>query len=384
MHSTMGRKRWVRIALAVITILMVGGAVAYQIAVRILKDKVVEALGPGSEVEDIQVGWSGVVMRGLRIRGPQGWPAPDALRAEQVNVVPSLFDLLGGEVRIRSIALEKPYLSALRAKEGQLRVVPTLRDRPMAEAVGSAPSVTAPPAHIATITLHDGVMELFDATVAQPPLKIRLEQLQGSLRNVIVPALTGRSDFDLTGILKGLRQDGRIKIGGWAEAATKDSTVKTELRGVDLVVLQPYLSKAAEVRVKKGTLDLDIQSDVRKNRLRAPGKMTIAELEFASSQGMADTFMGVPRGAVLAFLKDKGNRITMSFVIEGDIDHPQFSLNEAFARRMAASMAEGLGVSIQGVGTGVGVLGRKGSEAVGGAAKGIGEAIGGLFRGQKR
>lgn len=377
------RKKWGWIILAMLLVLVVGGAVGYRIAVGILKGKVVEALGPGSEIQDIQVGWSGVVVRGLRIKGPQGWPAQDALRTERVTIVPSLLDLLSGEIRVRSVTIEKPYLSALRAKDGKLRVVPTLLERPAAKGEGGT-RVAAPPVHIATITLRDGVVEFFDATVAQPPLKLRLEQLQASVRNALVPALTGKSDFDLTGILKGVRQDGRIKVGGWAEGATKDSTVKTELRGADLVALQPYLSRAAEVRVQKGLLDLDIQSDVRKNRLRAPGRIAIAGLEFAPSQGMMGTFMGVPRGAVMAFLKDKGNRIAMDFIIEGDINNPQFSLNEAFSTRMAASMAETLGVSIQGVAEGVGVLGRKGAEAMGGTAKGIGDAIGGLFGVQKK
>jgi hypothetical protein len=232
---------------------------------------------------------------------------------------------------------------------------------------------------ISKITLQDGVVELYDATVAQPPLKVRIEQLQATVRNIHVPALTGKSEFTLTGVLKGVHADGRIRIGGWAEVASKDSTVKTEIRGADLVALQPYLSKAAEVRVRTGTLDLDIQSEVRKNRLQAPGKITITNLEFAPSQGVSDTFMGIPRGAVLAFLKSKDNRIAVNFVIEGDINNPQFSVNEALATRMAASMAETLGVSIRGVAEGVGSLGRKGVEAIGGTAKGIGSAIGGLF-----
>jgi hypothetical protein len=377
------RKKWGGICLALFLVLVVGGAVGYRIAVGILKGKVVEALGPGSEIQDVQVGWSGVVVRGLHIKGPQGWPGQDALRAEQVTIVPSLLDLLSGEIQVRSVTIEKPYLSALRAKDGKLRVVPTLLERPAFRGEGGT-RIAAPPVRIATITLRDGVVEFFDATVAKPPLKLRLEQLQASVRNACVPALTGKSDFDLTGILKGVRQDGRIKVGGWAEGATRDSMVKTELRGVDLVALQPYLSTAAEVRVQKGLLDLDIQSEVRKNRLRAPGRIAIAGLELAPSQGMMGTFMGVPRGAVLALLKDKGNRIAMDFTIEGDITNPKFSLNEAFSVRMAASMAKTLGVSIQGVAEGVGVLGRKGAEAVGGTAKGIGDAIGGLFGAQKK
>ena len=61
------------------------------------------------------------------------------------------------------------------------------------------------------------VVELFDPTVTHPPFKIRLEQLQTSVRNLLVPALSGKSEFDLSGILKGVRQGGRVTIDGWAE-----------------------------------------------------------------------------------------------------------------------------------------------------------------------
>jgi hypothetical protein len=232
--------------------------------------------------------------------------------------------------------------------------------------------------------VEDGVAELFDATVAQPPVKIRLERIQGTVRNVIVPSLKGKSQFDLTAVVKGVRRDGRGSLAGWAEVASKDSSVKTELRSVDLVALQPYLAKAAETRIQKGSLDLDLQSEVSKNHVRAPGKAVISDLEFSPAKGALDTFMGVPRTAVVGFLKDKDKKIAVNFVIEGDINNPQFSLQEAFATRMAVGMAEILGLSIRGVAEGVGTLGRKGVETAGEAAKGLGGALQGLLGGQKK
>lgn len=65
-------------------------------------------------------------------------------------------------------------------------------------------------------TDHGGVGR-FDPTVAHPPLKIRLEQLQASVRNLLVPASSAKSRFALSGIRKGPRPDGRVKIGDWAE-----------------------------------------------------------------------------------------------------------------------------------------------------------------------
>jgi hypothetical protein len=376
-------KRWGIISLVLVLVLLVGGAVGLRSAAGYLKGRVIEALGAGSEVADIRVGWSGVIVSGLRLKAPQGWPAADSLRADRVVIAPSLRGLLSGEVRIGSIAIAKPYLSALRARDGTFRVVPTLLERPPGTGKEVAPAAV-PPVSIGKITVEDGVAELFDATVAQPPLKIRLEQLQATVRDVLVPTLADKSAFELTGIVAGVRRNGRVTATGWAVGATRDSHVAITLRGADLVSLQPYLSAAGEVRVTRGFMDLDLQSDVRKNRLRAPGKVTIAQLEFAPAQGAKDTFVGVPRGAVLAFLKGKDDKIAVNFLLEGDLGNPRFSLNEAFATRMASAMAEGLGVSIRGVAEGAGALSRLGGSAVQETMKGVGVALGGLFGGPKR
>lgn len=366
-------RKWGLIALVVFLVLIVGGIVGFRVGIDILKGKVIEALGPDSEIREIRVGWSSMEVEGLRIKGQKGWPAVDELRAEHVTIAPSLRSVLSGRYRVHSITIVKPYLSALRTKDGQLQVVPSLL-------VASSLSAVI----IGRITLQDGVVELFDTTVARTPLKIRLEQIQATVRDVVVPALKGRSQFDLTGVVKGVQRDGRANIAGWTEIATKDSSVKTQLRSVDLVALQPYLIKAHETGVQKGTLDLDLESDVSKNRLKAPGKVTISDLELAPAKGVFGTFMGVSRSAVVAFLKNKGNKITVNFVLEGDINNPHFSLNETLSTRVAFSLAETLGVSLGGVAKGVGTLGTKGMEAAGQAAKGAGGALQRLFGGSKK
>jgi hypothetical protein len=95
------------------------------------------------------------------------------------------------------------------------------------------------------------------------------------------------------------------------------------------------------------------------------------------------TFMGVPREAVLTFLKDKGNSITLDFVLEGDINNPKFSLNEAISTRMAVSMADFLKVSIGGVAKGAAAMGKEGVDAAAGVVKGVGRTLQGLL-GNKR
>jgi hypothetical protein len=104
------RKRFTLIALAVVVVLAVGAIVVFHVPVRVLKGKVVQVLGPNTDVADIRLGWSSVTVTGLRIKGPSGWPATDALRAERVVLVPTLRSLLSRQYQVRSVRIVKPYL----------------------------------------------------------------------------------------------------------------------------------------------------------------------------------------------------------------------------------------------------------------------------------
>ena len=350
---TAGRsRRWGRIALVVLAVLIAGGIVAFRVAVGVLKGKVVEALGSESEIADLRVGWFSVDVEGLRIEGPRGWPAADAFRSERVAIVPSLRGVLSGELRVHSITIERPYLSALRTEDGQLQLVPSLWAG-TGQPADSSPPAAAASVPIDRITLRDGVLEFFDASVTRPPLRIQLEQVQATVLDVVTPALTGKTRFDLTAVLKSVQHDGTVTIAGWAELASRDSSLTTTLRSADLLALQPYLIQAGERGVRKGTVDLDLQSEVSGRRLHAPGQLTLSGLEFESATGALGSFMGLPHDAVVGALKNRHDQISVSFTLEGDIDDPRFSLNEAFTTRLASSLAESLGVSLGGLATGV-------------------------------
>ena len=224
------------------------------------------------------------------------------------------------------------------------------------------------PVAVGAIEMHGGALEFFDASVRQPPLKMRIEQLQATVENLHVPDLSGHTQIRLDGIVKGVQRDGKLSVKGWAELASKDSEIVTTLRGVDLIALQPYLLKAAETGVRRGAMDLDLKSSVHNNLLHAPGKLTLAGLELASGGGMLGTFMGMPRNAVMGALKDRSGRITMQFTLEGNINDPKFSLNESLARRIGSGAADSLGVSFEGLARGTG-----------NAAQGVGDVVRRMF-----
>lgn len=357
--------RWTLIAVATAAVIVAVGAIGLHFATKELREQIQSALGPESEVGDIVVGWSAIEIHRLRIRGPRGWPAADTLRAQRIVVAPDLRALLSAQVRVSRITVEEAYLSMLRSRDGRLRVVPSLLERE--KETGKADSA-APPVRIGTIELANGALEFFDATVRQPPHMLRIEQLRATVEGLNVPDLSGRTQLKLEGVVKGVRRNGTLAVNGWGEIATRDSEITMTLRGVDLIALQPYLIKASEAGVRRGTLDLDLKSTVRKNVLRAPGTLTLSGLELASGSGAFGTFMGMPRQAALNALKNRNDQITLRFTLEGNLNDPTFSLNEDFYRRVGSGVAEMLGVSFEGLARGVG-----------GITRGIGDAVKKLF-----
>ncbi|RLJ64635.1 DUF748 domain-containing protein [Sulfurisoma sediminicola] len=355
--------------------------VGMMIGARVLKGRVEAALGPESEIGEIALRWNGVAVHDLRLKAPRpektgkaAWPTEDTLRAKRILIKPDLPSLLAGRVRIGSIVVEDAFVSALRTADGKLRVVPSLLEKkPDATAAAPAPAID-----IGRIELKNGAMAFYDASLSgkKGPFLVRLEQLNAHVTDIALPALTEKSQLHLEGVVKGQRNDGSLLIDGWMRFADKDSDIATRLRNIDLVALQPYLLKAADTGVKRGTLDLDLQSTIKDQRLRAPGSVTLRQLELDERGG---SFMGMPRQAAVGMMKDGKGQISVKFVLEGRIDDPKFSLNESLATRFGASMADTLGVSIEGIAKGAGGLSQKGLEAGGGAASGVGQAMKGLF-----
>ena len=237
------------------------------------------------------------------------------------------------------------------------------------KAAGEATSKTesSPEISIGRIELADGAVEYFDASIQRPALKIRMEQINITVDDIHLPDLLGKSRIKVGGVIKGPHQDGRVDIAGDVEIGSKESDVRTQLRGVDLLALKPYLIRATETGIKRGSMDLDLHSVVSKGRLHAPGTLALHNLELSGG-----SFMGVPQSAVVAMMKSKSGTISIDFSLDGDINDPQFSLNEQLLGQVGNALANLLGISLEGLARGVGGAG-------GSVARGLGEGLGKLF-----
>lgn len=208
---------------------------------------------------------------------------------------------------------------------------------------------------------------------------MRLEQVQAKVQQLAVPLAPGKSPLEFEGVLRGKKVDGRVRLSGWVDPTTQDASVKAALRSIDLTLLGPYLLTVQEAKVDRGRLDMDLDFQVRRRKVHAPGKVTISDLQLRSTPGLLNSFMGLPRQGVLNLLKSRDGRIELAFLVEGDLNDPRFKLQESFVTAMATGLAEQLGVSVKGVGGGVVGLGKKGAEALGDTAQQLGKGLKRLF-----
>jgi hypothetical protein len=353
------RSRW-WLAAALLAAALALGFGLLQWAAHALRGQVVAALGPRATLASVALVWDGVELRGLRIAAAprSGWPTADELRAERVHVAPDLRSLFGGPWRVRAVRVEGGYLSLQRTRGGRLRLLPALlEERPAASGPGAAAAGGGEGRSllIGGVELVDAVVELHDASIGARPHRLRLERLDARAGPLALPALDRPVDVALDGVLQGVRRHGRVQVQGSLTPATRDAQIAVRLAGVDLVALQPYLLKAADTGVRGGTLDLALDATVQKQRLHAPGRLTLSGLELANGRGPLAGLAGLSRQAVLSALQRDG-KLRVAFTLEGRLDDPGFSLNENLATRVAAGLADSVGVSVGGMVQGVGGL----------------------------
>ncbi|MFB9122369.1 DUF748 domain-containing protein [Paraburkholderia dipogonis] len=351
-------KRWAVAVGGVLLVLIVVVVGALQFAQREVKERVIAALGPLGSAENIEVGLTSVHLTNVLLKAPSGWLAGDPLRADEITLTPDIRDLIQRRMHIRSVVVRGFDIAVLRTKDGAIRLMPNLRqtvNRSDAEASGTVASIPREK-QIDHISFEQGNFHFYDMTVGPPAFKVTVSNANATVDNLRLPALTDPTNVNVTGSIKGPAHTGTVSFGGWIKVASKDSQTTSKLRGVDIVMLDPYLIKkaGAKAQVAGGTIDLTVDSTVSNYQLHAPGTLTIHNLQLADSGNPLDTFMSIPTKAAVAALKSHNGDITLHFVLDGNLRDPKFSVQEGLMKRIGNGFAKALGVSVEDVAKGAG------------------------------
>jgi hypothetical protein len=151
----------------------------------------------------------------------------------------------------------------------------------------------------------------------------------------------------LKGKIKGRKKEGHIYTKGWIDLKTTDMEISFDVKEIEVKTFEPYYRKRVSAEIEAGYIDMDAKIAVKKKTIDAPGHLELADLRIKEGSG---TVLWIPAKTLVSLLRDKGNRIQVAFHMKGNMDDPQFSLQEAFLTRVAVSLAETLGIPIKVVG----------------------------------
>ncbi|AUT69655.1 DUF748 domain-containing protein [Paraburkholderia hospita] len=363
MAMSMGKRVTLAVAGAIVLLVVIALGGLYFVQHEV-KERVAEALAPLGTAERIDVGFSAITLRHVRLTAPGDWPTPEAFTADEITMTPDIRDLLAQRVHLQSVVVRGFSLVVVRTASGRLEILPKLRQtvsrpgQPASEASSAAPNRPPLPAEklIDHIAFADGQFVFYDEMIRKPPYKVTVSDANASVDHIHLPDLTEPTSLSVKGLIKGPTHTGTVTFDGWMKIASKDSQTTTTLRGVDVVTLDPYLLKkaGAKTQVTGGTLDLNLQATVTSYHIHAPGTVTLHHLQLAATDDPLDTFMQIPARAAVAALKQHGDDITLHFVIDGNLRDPKFKLNESVMTELRANFAKALGVSAEGVAKGAG------------------------------
>jgi hypothetical protein len=353
-----------------ITFVIFGIAIALLIknANRIIKHELESFFGKDFSVQRIDLHWGKVEALDISFKNPAG---QEVFKTDRLILEADFIGLLKKQYILSHISLENPYILLKKDSKGEF-VSPFPKKGLSSKAEGEKPM---PPVFFKKIQIRNGSLDYLDGSVASRPVLTKLRNVELEFKELAFPLRDKFSSYELSADIPGKQNTGTLRSNGKIKLINKDMDGKVEIKKRDITELKPYFQKKGDVNVTRGTIDMNMDVKIRSNKITAPGKAVLKELEFEKGSGIGNTFLNMPLSAVVSFLKNNNNEIVVNFVIEGDLDNPKFNLRESFMNEISIAMAEKLGLSIKRLGESIVETGAEGAKEVGKSVKGFGESI---------
>ena len=342
-------KKWF-VLLGLLFLLVMGGlSVLSFFGVKFVNTELRKTLGSGITVSEIKIRLTHLALRDIRYEDPR--LKKPLLLIEQVNIYPTLFSFLKGELRIREVTLLRPSFFFSRSRDGTFAGPwPAAGKEPEGTAGGETKKTGEGKAfqvRIDRVRVQEAAVDFEDRKVGEPPAEIKLRKVDLDVREIHYPPASARSPVTLKGKMKGPTKEGEIEVKGWINFSNLDMDTLFKVREIELKTLEPYYRKRVSAEVESGDMTMEAKVTVSKKVIDAPGSMELTRLRIGSGGG---SVFYIPAKSIVSLLKDKGNRIKVNFHVKGNLDDPRFNLQENIITRIGISLAEGLGVPIRVVG----------------------------------
>ncbi|NWG01456.1 MAG: DUF748 domain-containing protein [Syntrophaceae bacterium] len=362
-------KKWF-ILIGVLFLLLIGGYFVLSFyAVKLIEPRLQKAMGPGLTLAEIRFNPTYLSATKIQYEDPES--KQKFLEIDEVRVYPSLLSLLNKSLRVREITILHPSFSIDRSREGHyfgpwLTLKKEKEEGSVSEEVKKKESQGTPKEkekkkegpvliQIDRVRIQRGAVDFKDRKAGEPPVPIQLRELDVEVENIHYPLTASPSPIELRGKVKGKNGDGKIDMKGWIDLKTMDLEANLKIRAIEVETFQPYYRNRVSAGIDSGTIDMQSQIVLKEKRIDAPGEMNLIDLRFKEGGG---TVFWIPAESLSSLLKKKGNHVKVAFHIRGNLEDPQFNLQETFLTQIAFSLMEELGLPVKSIGEMIGGKGK--------------------------
>ncbi len=125
--------------------------------------------------------------------------------------------------------------------------------------------------------------------------------------------------------------------------------LKGEIKTLHLVDLSPYIASKIGYNIKTGALSADIICKIESDELHIKNKLFLENIELIPDEenqiNQVVKQISMPLDQVLSILRDKNNNVTLTIPVTGNINNPDFNMNDIYKKAMAKA-AKSAAISI--------------------------------------
>jgi hypothetical protein len=357
---------WFLLVLALVGCTCVWWGYAHLTA--LIQSRLKVLIGSDVSVEKVTARWNRIELAQVRIARRGNGPFANRFSCRSIVIRPSLLSLFSGRLDINEIILENPYLLLEINPNGSFANI--LQIRPAAPTTGS--SSAALPVSIAAMRISKGTIDLLDWQVARKGVigvsnprehyhLAKLEDLSFSAGVLTIPASERPVPVRLELNSKG---GGHLLVAGDVAPKGLDTHLKLDLTALNIIPYRPYFQKQGDLEVSAGTLSATSTLTISKRILSASGMLHLKGLAFDHSSTKG-ALLGVPSWALISFMSDNKDELSVQFNVNGSLDNPRFSIQQSFTDQIATALSSKLGIpTVSGVGKGIIGIGEKGIKGI--------------------
>jgi uncharacterized protein involved in outer membrane biogenesis len=302
-------------------------------------------MGPGFILEGITLKTTYLSARGIEYKDPRS--KERFFQAEEIRVYPSFLCLLKKSLHIKELTVLRPSFFFFRSRDGQLVgpwVTPGEANEEKETSGEEKRRGEAVEVQIDRLRIQKGSIDFEDRKIGDPSPQMKWREVEFEIRDIRYPLTSWHSPVELMGKMQGKAQDGSITLKGWIDAKTMDMETSLKIREIEVKTFEPYYRKRVTAEIESGTLDMDSKIAVKEKRIDAPGELDLVNLRVKEGKG---TVFWIPAETLVPLLEKKEHRVKAKFHVKGNVENPQFNLQETFLTQIALSLVQALGIPVK-------------------------------------